>query len=56
VLGTGAAGFGTGARLVCEGIRTYERDSLADVRVIAYASEESETLEAVAEQIQSVSP
>jgi len=58
VLGTGAAGFDfeTGARLVCEEIREYEPRSLADVRVIAYSAEEYETLERVAEQIQSASP
>jgi len=50
ILGTGAAGFdfGRGARIVCEAIRAYEPTSLSDVRVIAYADSEYETLERVA--------
>lgn len=53
VLGTGAAGFDfeRGARIVCEAIRDYETSVLQDVRVIAYAEAEYETLETVAERV-----
>ena len=53
VLGTGAARFGfeEGARIVCKAIRDYEPAGLSDVRVIAYADEEFETLQRVAEEV-----
>jgi O-acetyl-ADP-ribose deacetylase (regulator of RNase III) len=50
VLGTGAAGFGfeEGARILCEAVRDHEPTTLRDVRVIAYSTEEYETLRRVA--------
>ncbi|MEF8779989.1 MAG: macro domain-containing protein [Haloferacaceae archaeon] len=52
ILGTGAAGFDfeTGARLVCEEIRSYEPSSLTDVRVIAYSEPERRTLAEIANE------
>ena len=49
-LGCGVAGFRLreGARLICETIADYEPDSLTDVRVIAYADDEYETITGVA--------
>lgn len=50
VLGTGAAGFPfeEGARFVCEEVWAYDSEGLSDVRVIAYSTEEFETMERVA--------
>jgi len=55
VLGTGAAGLGfeAGAETVCEAIEAHDPTTLTDVRVIAYSSEEFETLDAVAERVRS---
>ena len=55
VLGTGVAGmdFVNGARYICEELDDYAASTLADVRVIAYSDDESETLEAVATSVQS---
>lgn len=49
-----AAGFDfeTGTRLVCEEIRDHEPVSLDDVRVIAYGTDDYETLERVAAGVQ----
>lgn len=54
ILGTGAAGysFEDGAQVVCEAVQNYESTTLADVRVIAYSQNEYETLERIAEAIQ----
>lgn len=51
ILGTGAAGFDfeTGAQLVCEEIRSYGPTTLHDVRVIAYAEQEYQTVTEIAE-------
>lgn len=53
VLGTGAAGFSfeDGAKIVCEVLSEYDSSGLADVRVIAYSSDEYETLERIADEI-----
>lgn len=53
VLGTGAAGFEfeTGAEIVCEAIDAFESETLEDVRVIAYADSQYETLQAVADRV-----
>ena len=55
VLGTGAAGFAfeEGARLICEEIAAHEPETLTDVRAIAYSEAEYETLERIAEGVQS---
>jgi O-acetyl-ADP-ribose deacetylase (regulator of RNase III) len=55
VLGTGVAGmdFPDGARYICEELDDYAASTLADVRVIAYSDDESETLQAVATSVQS---
>ncbi|MFB6081922.1 MAG: macro domain-containing protein [Halanaeroarchaeum sp.] len=49
-LGCGVAGFDLedGARIICETIADYEPESLADVRFIAYADDEYETVARVA--------
>jgi O-acetyl-ADP-ribose deacetylase (regulator of RNase III) len=54
-LGCGVAGFDLreGARLICEVIHSYEPESLADVRLIAYSDEEFETIRDVAETVRS---
>ncbi len=48
-LGCGVAGFSleNGARIIAEEIAAYEPESLTDVRLIAYADEEYETMEEV---------
>ena len=55
VLGTGVADmdFADGARYICEELHDYAASTLADVRVITYSDDESETLEAVATSVQS---
>jgi O-acetyl-ADP-ribose deacetylase (regulator of RNase III) len=52
-LGCGVAGFDLeqGARIIAERIHSYDADSLTDVRVVAYADEEYETIRAVAESV-----
>jgi len=52
-LGCGVAGFDLreGARIICEEIAAFEPQSLEDVRVIAYADDEYETIRAVAEAV-----
>jgi O-acetyl-ADP-ribose deacetylase (regulator of RNase III) len=52
-LGCGVAGFDLdeGARIVCETIDAYEPTSLADVRFIAYADDEYETIRRVASEV-----
>jgi O-acetyl-ADP-ribose deacetylase (regulator of RNase III) len=56
VLGTGAAGFDVadGARDICEELADYEAGPLGDVWVIASSDAESETLQAVADEVRSV--
>ena len=51
-LGCGVAGFplDEGARIICEEILAYDPDSLSDVRVIAYADAEFETVSAAADE------
>ncbi len=55
ILGTGAAGFDieTGAQLVCQEVWSYESSSIADVRVIAYSSEEYQTVAEIADRLRS---
>lgn len=52
-LGCGVAGFDldAGARFICESIDRYDPESLTDVRVIAYADDEFETIQSVAETV-----
>ena len=52
-LGCGVAGFSLveGARLVAEEIRDFEPESLEDVRFIAYADEDYETIRRVADEV-----
>ena len=52
-LGCGVAGFGLrdGARIICEGIAAFEPESLEDVRFVAYADEEYQTIRAVADEV-----
>jgi len=54
-LGCGVAGFDLreGARIICEVIDGYEPDTLADVRFIAYADAEYETIREAAEAVRS---
>lgn len=54
VLGTGAAGFSfdDGAFCVCKEIHEYDPTHLSDVWVIAYSPHEYETLERIADDIQ----
>lgn len=53
ILGTGAAGFEfeDGARIVCQEVMAYEPTSLTDVRVIAYADQEYETVQEIAQEL-----
>lgn len=55
ILGTGAAGFDfeSGARTVCETISQYDPSGLRDVRVIAYSNAEYDTLQDIADDLQS---
>ena len=52
-LGCGVAGFDLreGARIICEELAAFEPDSLADVRFVAFADEEYETVRSVAESV-----
>jgi O-acetyl-ADP-ribose deacetylase (regulator of RNase III) len=52
-LGCGVAGFDLegGARIVVEGIRDFENESLTDIRFIGYSDEEVTTIRAVAEEV-----
>jgi O-acetyl-ADP-ribose deacetylase (regulator of RNase III) len=52
-LGCGVAGFSLeeGARIIAEVIHSYEPGSLSDVRFIAYADDEYETIREVAESV-----
>ena len=52
-LGCGVAGFdlADGARLICEEILAFEPSSLSDVRFVAYADEEYETVARVADDV-----
>ncbi|RDZ46029.1 Appr-1-p processing protein [Haloferax sp. Atlit-10N] len=52
-LGCGIAGFdlADGARLICEELRAFEPSSLRDVRFIAYADDEFETISRVADAV-----
>ena len=52
-LGCGVAGFPLegGARLICEEILAYEPASLSDVRLVAYAEDEYETVSRVADNV-----
>jgi Predicted phosphatase homologous to the C-terminal domain of histone macroH2A1 len=54
-LGCGVAGFELeeGARVICEVIDGYDPETLADVRFIAYADAEYETMREVAEEVRS---
>ncbi len=54
-LGCGVAGFELkeGTRIIAEIIHNYDPDTLTDVRFIAYADDEYETVEDVAETVQS---
>ncbi|WP_137286055.1 macro domain-containing protein [Halorussus salinisoli] len=54
-LGCGVAGFDLreGARIVCEELASFDPESLVDVRFIAYADEEYETVRAVADDVSS---
>ncbi|WP_049907564.1 macro domain-containing protein [Haloferax elongans] len=51
-LGCGVAGFDLedGARIICETIRAFEPTTLRDVRFVAYADDEYETISRVAEE------
>ena len=52
-LGCGVAGFPleAGVRLICEEILAYEPASLSDVRFVAYAEDEYETVSRVADEV-----
>jgi O-acetyl-ADP-ribose deacetylase (regulator of RNase III) len=52
-LGCGVAGFDLrdGARVICEEIAEFDPESLSDVRFVAYAADEYETIRAVAERV-----
>ncbi|UPV76319.1 macro domain-containing protein (plasmid) [Halorussus limi] len=52
-LGCGVAGFDLreGARIVCEELAAFEPESLSDVRFVAYADDEYETIRAVADDV-----
>ncbi len=52
-LGCGVAGFPLedGARAICEEILAYEPASLSDVRFVAYAEDEYETVSRVADEV-----
>jgi O-acetyl-ADP-ribose deacetylase (regulator of RNase III) len=52
-LGCGVAGFdlGEGAQIICEELATYDPESLTDVRFVAYADDEYETVRAAAETV-----
>jgi O-acetyl-ADP-ribose deacetylase (regulator of RNase III) len=52
-LGCGVAGFELerGARIICEEIASFDSESLADVRFIAYSDEEFRTLSDVADEV-----
>jgi O-acetyl-ADP-ribose deacetylase (regulator of RNase III) len=54
-LGCGVAGFelAEGAQIIAETIHSYDPDTLEDVRLIAYADEEYETIKHIAKQVQS---
>jgi len=54
-LGCGVAGFelAEGAQIIAETIHSYDPDTLEDVRLIAYADEEYETITNIANQVQS---
>ncbi len=54
-LGCGVAGFDLeeGARIICGVIDGYDPETLADVRFIAYADAEYETIREVAEEVRS---
>jgi O-acetyl-ADP-ribose deacetylase (regulator of RNase III) len=54
-LGCGVAGFDLeeGAQIIAREIHSYDPDTLADVKLIAYADEEYETIENIANQVQS---
>lgn len=51
-LGCGVAGFDLreGARIICEQLAAFDPDSLDDVRFVAYADEEYETVRSVADE------
>ena len=55
MLGTGVAGFGfeKGAEIICATVADHEPETLTDVRLIAYDDIEYETLQSVAEWVQS---
>jgi O-acetyl-ADP-ribose deacetylase (regulator of RNase III) len=52
-LGCGVAGFdlAEGARIICEELRGFDADCLSDVRLVAYADDEHETVQRVADQV-----
>ena len=54
-LGCGVAGFelAEGAQIIAETIHSYDPDTLEDVRLIAYADGEYETITNIANQVQS---
>jgi len=54
-LGCGVAGFelDEGAQIIAETIASYDPKALDDVQFIAYADDEYETIEAVADEVQS---
>ncbi|ESS09407.1 MAG: putative phosphatase [uncultured archaeon A07HN63] len=55
MLGTGVAGFGfeQGAELICSTVADHDPETLTDVRLIAHDDIEYETLQSVAEWVQS---
>ncbi|ERH01462.1 MAG: putative phosphatase [Halonotius sp. J07HN6] len=55
MLGTGVAGFAfeQGAELICSTVADHDPETLTDVRLIAYDDIEYETLQSVAEWVQS---
>lgn len=52
-LGCGVAGFGLeeGARIIAETIHEYDPETLSDVKLIAYADDEYDTIESAAESV-----
>jgi O-acetyl-ADP-ribose deacetylase (regulator of RNase III) len=52
-LGCGVAGFNleAGARIICEELRNFDPDHLADVRFVAYGDDAAETVQRVADAV-----
>ena len=57
-LGCGVAGFELreGARIICEELASFDPESLEDVRFVAYADEEYQTVRAVADDVRDRRP